>query len=86
MWEELGFYRGQAQLWSATRDVSGHERAADSVRSLVELIDRVPTANSSTQADVDLPAMLAGVRSRYRVCCSQLGVKPRLKPATASSA
>lgn len=71
-------------------------RALSHARQLLELIGSFPTSNpSSAQGDtapdttsiaegreeVDLPALLANIRARYRLLCSSLGVRGRLVAA-----
>ena len=69
--------------------------ALSHARQLLDLIRTFPTINPSsapdgstptaataeTREEVDLPALLASIRARYRLLCSSLGVRGRLVAA-----
>lgn len=56
------------------------------------MVDSFPTANDSSSleneqaassSDVDIPALLTSIRSKYRAACASLGVRPRMVAAPA---
>ncbi|KAJ7597701.1 DUF1715-domain-containing protein [Mycena floridula] len=70
MWEELGFYEGFALF----------ERKV----SLIPQFPRVHPSSTDTESGVDIPRLFRQIRSRYKVLCSTLGVRPTLRAADAS--
>jgi hypothetical protein len=51
------------------------------IRNLLELISQFPTVNPSAAdaaSDVDISKLLRQIRSKYKILCSNLGVRPRL--------
>ncbi|KAJ8701818.1 peroxisomal copper amine oxidase, variant 2 [Pleurotus ostreatus] len=87
MWEELGFYEGFAVLWKmicARRVGDSNERIMNHINQLLQLISQFPRVNpslTSSSADVDIPKLFRQIRSRYKILCSTLGVKPSLRSA-----
>ncbi|KAF8899408.1 hypothetical protein BD779DRAFT_1391770, partial [Infundibulicybe gibba] len=86
MWEEIGFYEGFALMWKAifAKQNRLDDRASNHIRHLLELISQFPRVNpsaSETASDVDIPRLLRQIRSRYKVLCSTLGVRPSLRAA-----
>ncbi|KDQ09536.1 hypothetical protein BOTBODRAFT_89431, partial [Botryobasidium botryosum FD-172 SS1] len=88
MWEEVGFYEGTALFWKAiceTQDGS-KERVIIHINHLLELISQFPVVNPSTQGslatqDVDVAKLLSQIRTRYKMFCSSVGIRPRLRAA-----
>ncbi|EDR15972.1 uncharacterized protein LACBIDRAFT_243559 [Laccaria bicolor S238N-H82] len=83
MWEELGYYEGFALTWRAIHEKQSRQdhRSIPHIRNLLELISQFPTVNpSATDAasDVDISKLLRQIRSKYKILCSNLGVRPRL--------
>ena len=74
-----------------------HRRAQNHIRHLLELIDQFPRVNPSAAAataageaaasnsEVDIPRLFRQIRSRYKVLCATLGIRPTLRAADASS-
>ncbi|KAF4573521.1 LTO1 complex adapter protein [Pleurotus pulmonarius] len=87
MWEELGFYEGFAMMWKmicSKRVGESNERSMNHVNQLLQLISQFPRVNpssTSSSADVDIPKLFRQIRSRYKILCSTLGVKPSLRSA-----
>lgn len=61
------------------------------------MVDSFPTANDSSSleneqvsaassSDIDIPALLTSIRSKYRAACASLGVRPRMVAAAAAPA
>ncbi|TDL20439.1 hypothetical protein BD410DRAFT_371661 [Rickenella mellea] len=71
IWEEVGYYEG-----------SRHN-----VKQLIDLISQFPLKNSaadeSESSDFDMSKLLNQIRSRYKMLCATLGVKPSLRAGTA---
>ncbi|KAF8893719.1 hypothetical protein CPB84DRAFT_1682878 [Gymnopilus junonius] len=65
------------------------QRPSQHIRYLLNSISQIPRINpSDTSAhseeaseELDIPKLLWQIRSRYKVLCSSLGVRPRLLPA-----
>ncbi len=54
------------------------------INQLLQLISQFPRVNpssTSSSADVDIPKLFRQIRSRYKILCSTLGVKPSLRSA-----
>ncbi|RPD55275.1 DUF1715-domain-containing protein [Lentinus tigrinus ALCF2SS1-7] len=97
MWEELGFYEGFALMWRAILGAQGghDERTQNHIRHLLELIAQFPRVNpsaaaaasetSSTEPELDIPRLFRQIRSRYKLLCATLGVRPTLRAADGSS-
>ncbi|KXN85758.1 hypothetical protein AN958_10941 [Leucoagaricus sp. SymC.cos] len=85
MWEELGFYEGFASTWRSflQRHGTGDDgRLISSTDRLLDLINQFPKINPSStdkSSDLDIPQLLGRIRSRYKVLCSSLGVRPTLR-------
>ncbi|RDB19310.1 Oral cancer-overexpressed protein 1 [Hypsizygus marmoreus] len=84
MWEELGFYEGFALMWQSIyeKQARNDDRATNHTRRLLELISQFPRINPSTSdaaAEVDIPKLFRQIRSRYKILCSTLGVRPSLR-------
>jgi len=61
-----------------------HRRSINNANRLLELITQFPKINpSSTDAgsELDIPQLLSRIRSRYKVLCASLGVRPTLRAA-----
>ena len=60
-------------------------RASQHIRSLLDSISQFPRVNPSASdpasEELDIPKLLRQIRSRYKVLCSSLGVRPRLQSA-----
>ncbi|KIK02225.1 hypothetical protein K443DRAFT_677756 [Laccaria amethystina LaAM-08-1] len=83
MWEELGYYEGFALTWRAIHEKQSRQdhRSIPHIRNLLELISQFPTINPSAAdaaSDVDISKLLRQIRSKYKILCSNLGVRPRL--------
>lgn len=53
---------------------------------MLDAIAQFPRANPSAAdpaSDLDIPKLLRQIRSRYKVLCASLGVRPRLRSAEA---
>ncbi|KAL9716650.1 hypothetical protein Ac2012v2_001102 [Leucoagaricus gongylophorus] len=87
IWEELGFYEGFASTWKSyllKHGTGNDERSINNANRLLELITQFPKINpSSTDAgsELDIPQLLSRIRSRYKVLCASLGVRPTLRAA-----
>ncbi|KAL7337411.1 hypothetical protein BJY59DRAFT_758446 [Rhodotorula toruloides] len=77
------------------RTLLGHPLlASQSLDQILSLVFQFPTSNNSSSlssssasnADIDIPALLSSLRSKYRTACATLGVRPRLVAAGSSSA
>ncbi|KAJ2937017.1 hypothetical protein H1R20_g77, partial [Candolleomyces eurysporus] len=97
MWEELGYYEGLAQTWKAYLSLQGTDDAAGRVlhhvNGLLDLISQFPLTNPSTATDtssngdeLDILKLLRQIRSKHKLLCSSLGVRPRVHAADGSSA
>ncbi|BGO91045.1 hypothetical protein NBRC10512_001349 [Rhodotorula toruloides] len=94
--EEVGYYEGMARLWKGILAAQGKDsgRASQSLDQILSLVFQFPTSNNSSSlssssasnADIDIPALLSSLRSKYRTACATLGVRPRLVAAGSSSA
>ncbi|KAG8763539.1 hypothetical protein FRC12_008516 [Ceratobasidium sp. 428] len=92
MWEELGFYEGFATLWLRPPvRASGNidDRTIRHAEQLLSLIAKFPMTNPSTAIEegsqIDIVRLFTQIRSKYKVLCSTLGVRPRLVAAGAVS-
>lgn len=83
MWEEIGFYEGFATLWKSihSKGESPDSRIMNSSNTLLELIKRFPTENPGEDSDIDVMKILGQIRSRYKMLCHLVGVKPSLRSA-----
>ncbi|TFK21633.1 DUF1715-domain-containing protein [Coprinopsis marcescibilis] len=91
MWEELGFYEGFAFTWRAILLKLGKqdERKLHNISSLLKLIGQFPSTNpsqTSSEAEVDIMKLLRQIRSKYKLLCATLGVRPRLQAVDESTA
>jgi primary-amine oxidase len=60
----------------------GPRHASRHIKRLLDLIEQFPTINpSASDSDLDIPKLFRQIRSRYKVLCSILGVKPSLRAA-----
>ncbi|KAI0773094.1 DUF1715-domain-containing protein [Trametes elegans] len=91
MWEELGFYEGFAIMWKAivSSQPAPDERTLNHIRHLLELIAQFPRENPSAggadaQGELDIPKLFRQIRSRYKLLCATLGVRPTLRAADGS--
>lgn len=94
IWEELGYYSGQLQLWNLIL----HHPQKDQTRilklkfktdQLQALIEDFPTQNQlqsnneegliSSHSQADMVALLNAIRSKYKICCASMGIKPRIQ-------
>ena len=59
------------------------------IRHLLELVARFPRVNPSSSgdpdADVDIPRLFRQIRSRYKLLCATLGVRPSLRASDSDS-
>ncbi|KAK7682048.1 hypothetical protein QCA50_015012 [Cerrena zonata] len=90
MWEEVGFYEGFAHMWSTIcekRATKEDTRIVHHTKQLLDLISQFPKVNpSSTSAsDLDIPRLFRQIRSRYKVLCAALGIRPTLRVNSTSS-
>ena len=63
-------------------------RTLNHIRHLLELIAQFPRENPSATdgpADLDIPKLFRQIRSRYKLLCATLGVRPTLRAADGSS-
>ena len=71
-------------------------RAQNHVRHLLDLIAQFPRANPSaaaaanngttpTEPELDIPRLFRQIRSRYKLLCATLGVRPALRAADGSA-
>ncbi|THH06000.1 hypothetical protein EW145_g4392 [Phellinidium pouzarii] len=83
MWEELGFYEGFAKLWKTVKKYNddSDSRVSHSAQLLLNLIAQFPVENPShtSSADLDILKLFSQIRSRYKMLCSLIGVKPSLR-------
>lgn len=83
MWEEVGFYEGFARMWQVALAQQGStdERTAGHIRHLLDLIAQFPRVNPSAggPSELDIPKLFRQIRSRYKLLCSALGVRPTLR-------
>ena len=59
-------------------------RAFQHIRRILDDISQFPRVNPSASdpsSELDLPKLLRQIRSRYKVLCASLGVRPRLYSA-----
>ncbi|KAI0631383.1 DUF1715-domain-containing protein [Trametes polyzona] len=90
MWEELGFYEGFAMMWKAVleSEATQDERTTNHIGHLLALIAQFPRVNPSATSggpEVDIPKLFRQIRSRYKLLCSTLGVRPTMRAADGSS-
>jgi len=83
LWEELGFYEGFADVWEQIfeRHKDNDNRIAHHAKVLLGLIKQFPSENPSHKdfAELDVLKLLSQTRSRYKMLCSLVGVKPSLR-------
>ena len=65
-------------------------RAQNHIRHLLELTAQFPRANPSAAepehaAELDIPRLFRQIRSRYKLLCATLGVRPALRAADGSA-
>ncbi|KAH9486161.1 hypothetical protein JR316_0000225 [Psilocybe cubensis] len=87
MWEELGFYEGFALTWRAilVKQSKEEDRAFQHIKHLLESISHFPRVNPSAidaSSELDVTKLLRQIRSRYKMLCTSLGVRPRLRSST----
>ncbi|KAH6896144.1 hypothetical protein BKA70DRAFT_1032169, partial [Coprinopsis sp. MPI-PUGE-AT-0042] len=84
MWEELGFYEGFAVTWGAVLSKLGtaDEKKIHHINGLLSLISQFPQTNPSPQGEVDILKLLRQIRSKYKLLCAILGIRPRVHSAT----
>ncbi|KAF4611927.1 hypothetical protein D9613_004366 [Agrocybe pediades] len=65
-------------------------RASQHIRILLDTISQFPRVNPSASegagADLDISKLFRQIRSRYKILCSSLGVRPRLSSSSEASA
>ncbi|KAA1127368.1 hypothetical protein PGTUg99_035833 [Puccinia graminis f. sp. tritici] len=83
LWEELGYYLGQAQIWWATQDNTGKLKAK--IQNLISLIEAFPTQNPPESDEADFLYQLNNIRANYRMCCANMGLRPRIREAAGES-
>ncbi|KAJ3576099.1 hypothetical protein NP233_g652 [Leucocoprinus birnbaumii] len=85
MWEELGFYEGFASTWKSfllEHGTADDERTINNANRLLDLIAQFPRINPSStdkSSEIDISQLLNRIRSRYKVLCASLGVRPTLR-------
>lgn len=77
MWEELGFYEGFARLWTSANP--SDSRTKGHLANLIALIEAFPRSNPKEEDGVDIQKQLKLIRTRYKMLCASLGVKPSLR-------
>ncbi|KAI9569459.1 hypothetical protein HD554DRAFT_2091299 [Boletus coccyginus] len=91
IWEEIGFYEGFALTWKAIYAQRGQndQRAVHHITHLLDLIRQFPTVNPSTapsqassEDEMDMSKLQRQIRSRYKVLCASLGVRPASRAGT----
>ncbi|CAH7675448.1 hypothetical protein BY996DRAFT_6707378 [Phakopsora pachyrhizi] len=89
MFEEIGFYMGQARIWNQTvlknrkTAQSKNDRTQVKVDQLVSLLEKFPMSIEAIKdPNMDFNSRLNNIRAIYRLCCANLGVKPRLQENT----
>lgn len=82
IWEELGFYQGFATIWRAIylQQNRTDDRAFRHMDQLLALINQFPRNNPPE--DVDVAKTFSQIRSRYKVLCATLGVRPSLRASS----
>ena len=62
-------------------------RIVHHAKQLIDLIFQFPKVNPSylTASDLDIPRLFRQIRSRYKVLCATLGIRPTLHASGASS-
>lgn len=66
--------------------ISYGSRAVHNAKLLLDLIARFPTENPShTDSEVDIPKLFNQIRSRYKMLCALIGIKPSLRAAQSAS-
>ncbi|POW01578.1 hypothetical protein PSHT_12484 [Puccinia striiformis] len=83
LWEELAYYLGQAQIWGATQDNTGKLNAK--IQTLISLIEAFPTQNPPESDGAEFLSQLNNIRASYRMCCANLGIRPRIREAAGNS-
>ena len=74
-------------LSAPTLIVSDGRRAMIALDQIIAFVSVFPTtndsslANSTTPSDLDIPALLSSIRSKYRAACASLGIRPRMVAA-----
>lgn len=60
---------------------------AHHIKHLLELIAQFPRVNPSATepSDLDIPKLFRQIRSRYKLLCSTVGVRPTLRAAGSSA-
>ncbi|KAJ2917144.1 hypothetical protein MD484_g3238, partial [Candolleomyces efflorescens] len=89
MWEELGYYEGLAQTWKAFLSLRGTDdssrRVLHHVNGLLDLISQFPLTNpsntSSSGEEIDILKLLRQIRSKHKLLCASLGIRPRVHAA-----
>ncbi|BGP24127.1 hypothetical protein Rt10032_c05g2172 [Rhodotorula toruloides] len=95
--EEVGYYEGMARLWKGILAAQGKDqgRASQSLDQILSFVAQFPTSNDSSSLsslpapannDIDIPALLSALRSKYRTACASLGIRPRLVAARSGAA
>ncbi|KAM5545725.1 hypothetical protein V8D89_000763 [Ganoderma adspersum] len=68
-----------------SKGICSSGRAQNHIRHLLELVARFPRVNPSSTGDddpeVDIPRLFRQIRSRYKLLCATLGVRPSLRAA-----
>lgn len=83
LWEELGYYLGQAQIWGGTQDNTAKLKAK--IQNLIALIEAFPTHNPPESHEADILSHLNNIRANYRMCCANMGLRPRIREAGTES-
>lgn len=64
-----------------------YRRTVNHIRHLLDLISQFPRVNPSASgpSEVDIPKLFRQIRSRYKLLCATLGVRPTLRAADGST-
>lgn len=84
--EELYYYAGQARFWQAVSlQNDKKKKAMPHLLALLTMIDNFPQRNSidDTEPEHDTGKLLHSIRTKYKVMCASLGIRPRIQKAEA---
>ncbi|GAA5962185.1 hypothetical protein JCM3765_003891 [Sporobolomyces pararoseus] len=94
LWEEIGYYKGVAQLWKQILNKKGGKlesssRSIKGLEQILKLSKNFPDSNDSSsllqqqqqQEDMDITQQLTSLRSKYKTVCATLGIRSRIMSA-----
>ncbi|KAK9896893.1 DUF1715-domain-containing protein [Cystobasidium minutum MCA 4210] len=87
VFEELYYYAGQARFWQAiAREDAKKQKALPHIISILKMIESFPTHNSTDESgkEFDPEALIQSIRSKYRIMCASLAIRPRIQKAEMS--